>query len=57
MTDNLLEALAGSPPAILSETFDWLDSEYGGALAYLEMAGIDAAVRAELRRSLLGADS
>jgi len=56
MTDGLLEALAGSPPEILSETFDWLEREHGGALAYLEAAGVDARARAALRQSLLAAE-
>lgn len=53
MTDNLLEVLTGSPVATLSATFDWLDREHGGALAYLEAAGVDDAVREQLRRSLI----
>ncbi|MGM7668406.1 tyrosine-protein phosphatase [Microbacterium sp. A93] len=53
VTDNLVDVLAGSPPELLSEMFDWLDSEHGGALAYLEHAGVDAAVRDQLRRALL----
>lgn len=53
VTDNLIELLAGSPPAMLTETFDWLDREHGGALAYLENAGVDAAVRDRLRRALI----
>lgn len=53
VTDNLIEVLTGSPPTMLTETFDWLDSTHGGVLAYLENAGVDAAVRAELKRSLL----
>lgn len=56
ITDNLVEVLAGSPPELLTETFAWLDSEYGGALAYLEHAGVDDAVREQLRRALLPAD-
>ncbi|WP_194421816.1 tyrosine-protein phosphatase [Microbacterium abyssi] len=53
ITENLLEILSGSPPAMLNETLDWLDSEHGGVLAYLEAAGVDAAVRDRLRASLL----
>lgn len=53
LTANLVEVLSESPPAMLSETFDWLDREYGGAIAYLEGAGVDASVRAALKRSLL----
>lgn len=57
VTDNLLEILSGSPPAMLSETFDWLDREWGSAIAYLEQAGVNAHVRAELKRSLLDANA
>src|SRR5690554_5687346 len=53
VTDNLVEILSGSPPSMLTETFDWLDREWGGAVSYLEQAGVDAGVRAELRRTLL----
>ncbi|HCS61408.1 MAG TPA: hypothetical protein DIW46_08435 [Microbacterium sp.] len=53
MTDNLIEVLTGSPPTVLSETFDWLENTRGGALSYLEGAGVDAAVRSELKRLLL----
>ncbi|GGD83101.1 tyrosine-protein phosphatase [Microbacterium murale] len=53
MTDNLMEVLTGSPVAVLSGTFDWLDREHGGALAYLQRAGVDDAVRDQLREALL----
>lgn len=53
MTDNLLEVLTGSPVTALSGTFEWLDREHGGALAYLEAAGVDDAVRDQLRRALI----
>lgn len=53
ITDNLIEILSGSPPAMLIDTFDWLDCEHGGVLAYLEAAGVDGAARDRLRRSLL----
>lgn len=53
ITDNLVEVLAGSPVETLSYAFDWLDREHGGALPYLERAGVDGPVRDQLRRSLL----
>ncbi|GAB3633978.1 tyrosine-protein phosphatase [Microbacterium shaanxiense] len=53
ITDNLVEVLAGSPVQALSDAFDWLDREHGGALPYLERAGVDGAVRDQLRRALL----
>lgn len=56
ITDALVDVLAGSPPALLSETFDWLDSRHGGALTYLEKAGVDDTVRVQLKRNLLPAD-
>ncbi|MES2865579.1 tyrosine-protein phosphatase [Microbacterium profundi] len=52
MTDNLMEVLTRSPAAVLSGTFDWLDREHGGALAYLQQAGVDGAVRDQLREAL-----
>lgn len=53
VTDQLIEVLAGSPPDLLSEMFDRIDSEFGGTLAYLEHAGVDRAVRDQLKRALL----
>jgi protein-tyrosine phosphatase len=53
MTDNLLEVLSGSPVAALSGAFEWLDREHGGALAYLREAGVDDAVREQLRDVLI----
>lgn len=53
VTDSLVEVLAGSPAAALSGAFDWLDREYGGTLAYLEGAGVDGAVRDQLRNELI----
>lgn len=53
ITDNLLEVLAGSPASALSDAFDWLDHEHGGALAYLENAGVDDAARDRLRDGLI----
>lgn len=53
ITDNLVEVLAGSPVTALSGAFDWLDREHGGAIAYLEKAGIDGAVRDRLRDELI----
>jgi len=53
ITDNLVEVLAGSPVTALSGAFDWLDREHGGALAYLEKAGVDDGVRDQLRKGLI----
>ena len=53
VSDDLLEVLAGSPPALLAETLDGLDERYGGVEQYLESAGVDPAVRARLRGRLL----
>ena len=53
ITDNLLEVLAGSPVAALNGAFDWLDREHGGALSYLQKAGVDDAVREQLRSALI----
>lgn len=52
LTDDLLVILGASPPEVLAGALDWLDSEYGGATAYLDGAGVDAATRAELRERL-----
>lgn len=54
LTDNLSGILSGSPAETLAETLEWLDREHGGTQAYLEAAGVDADVRAALRRTLLG---
>ncbi|MDQ0642365.1 tyrosine-protein phosphatase [Microbacterium murale] len=53
VTDALVEVLAGSPVEALSSAFEWLDREHGGALAYLEKAGVDEAVRDALRTRLI----
>ncbi|WP_426181357.1 tyrosine-protein phosphatase [Microbacterium sp. TWP3-1-2b2] len=53
ITDNLVEVLAGSPVTALSGAFDWLDREHGGALAYLQKAGVDERVRDRLRKKLI----
>lgn len=53
ITDNLVEVLAGSPAEALSDAFDWLDREHGGVLTYLQRAGVDDAVRDQLREALL----
>lgn len=53
ITDNLIEVLAGSPPDLLAQTLDDLDHEFGSASHYLELAGVDEAVRDRLRRRLL----
>lgn len=53
MTPNVIEVISASPASALRDTFDWLDDEFGGAVAYLETAGVDASVRARLHRSLM----
>lgn len=53
ITDNLREVLAGSPVTALNGAFDWLDSEHGGAVSYLRKAGVDDAVRQQLRNALI----
>lgn len=53
LTDDLMTILASSPRDVLSETLDWVDTEFGGMNAYLDGAGVDAEVRAALRAKLL----
>lgn len=53
LTDDLLVILGSSPPEVLAGALDWLDREYDGVMAYLDGAGVDAAVRAQLRGRLL----
>jgi protein-tyrosine phosphatase len=53
LTDDLLVILGSSPPEVLAGALDWLDDEYGGVIAYLDGAGVDAGVRSRLREKLL----
>ncbi|MGL3150951.1 tyrosine-protein phosphatase [Microbacterium sp. A82] len=55
VTDQLVEVLAGSPPTLLSGVLEWIDSEFGSVLGYLDEAGVDAGVREQLKRALLPA--
>lgn len=53
LTDDLLVILGSSPSEVLAGALDWLDREYGGVIAYLDGAGVDAELRAALREKLL----
>lgn len=53
VTESLLEVLTHSPEPVLRDTFDWLETEHGGATAYLVGAGVDEAVTHRLRERLL----
>jgi protein-tyrosine phosphatase len=52
VTPALAEVLAEAPEPVLRETFDWLESEYGGVMPYLASIGIDDDVLAALRARL-----
>lgn len=53
VTPALAQVLAEAPEPVLRETFDWLESEYGGVMAYLASNGVDEAVVASLRAALI----
>jgi protein-tyrosine phosphatase len=53
LTPALAEVLAEAPEPVLRDTFDWLESEYGGVLAYLASNGVDDEVVASLRAALI----
>ncbi|GAA1546725.1 protein-tyrosine phosphatase [Microbacterium ginsengiterrae] len=53
LTDDLLVILGSSPPEVLDAALCRLDRLPGGIDAYLDGAGVDAAVRGRLRAKLL----
>jgi protein-tyrosine phosphatase len=52
MTDDLLEVLAGSPEAALSEALTWVERTHGSVRGYLDHVGVDDAVIARLHARL-----
>lgn len=52
ITDQLAEVLAGSPPAAMIETLDWLDAAHGGVEPYLTSIGVDPEIQDRIRARL-----
>lgn len=50
ITPSLVEVLTAAPPAIMTETLEWLDREHGGVASYLAAQGMSDAELAALRR-------
>lgn len=53
LNDRLIEVLTGAPVAVMADTLDWLDAEYGSIDDYLASIGIAAEDVAALRWRLL----
>jgi protein-tyrosine phosphatase len=53
-TPERTEQILASAPDTMQRVLDYLDTEYGGPVAYLDRIGIDAALRARLAARLTG---
>ncbi|GAA1705792.1 tyrosine-protein phosphatase [Microbacterium sediminicola] len=53
VTDPLTEVMAKAPPAVLRDTFAWLESAHGDVRSYLASIGVDDVAIEALRRKLL----
>lgn len=52
LTPQIVELATGTPPAAIEQALAWLDSEHGGAAAYLAAGGLSEAELAGLRSRL-----
>lgn len=53
ITEQLKEVLAGSPPAAMAQTLEWIDATHGGVEPYLTSIGVDPTAQERIRARLV----